>query len=232
MKPNYSGKSSLVLLLLRLLDPLSTCGEKITIDDTPLHLIDRPTLRQRIIAVPQDPVFLPDGTSLQANLDTQGQSTEAECSAVLELVGLRAIIDESNDGLAGALAAESLSQGQKQLFSLARAILRRRARSRAREAALREKGVNGQGGVLLLDEFSSGVDRETEKVMQKVIDAEFKGYTVVMVSHRLDMVMDFDTVIIMHGGRIVETGRPRDLAQMDGSRFGELWKVDAIGKAT
>lgn len=193
------------------------------IDDTPLHRIDRSMLRQCIIAVPQDPVFLPDGTSFQVNLDPHGQSTEAECSAVLELVGLRDAVD---DGLTSAMASDALSQGQKQLFSLARAVLRRRVRSRARELGLGEKSMSGDGGILLLDEFSSGVDQETEKVMQKIIHMEFEAYTVVMVSHRLDMVINFDIVVIMDGGSIVEKGKPRDLIHAEGSRFGDLWNVE------
>lgn len=218
-----SGKSSTVLLLLRLLDPLPTCASNITIDDIPLHKIDRSALRQRIIAVPQDTVFLPDGTSFQANLDPLGNSSADECRAVLEAVDLWAFV-EQRGGLDAGMTAEELSQGQKQLFGLARAVLRRRARAMEREAEFGEKTVGG-GGVLLLDEVSSSVDQDTEKVMQEIINREFEGYTIVMVSHRLDMVMDFDTVVVMDEGRIVETGPPGTLAEREGSKFREMWLV-------
>ncbi|KAK3325989.1 P-loop containing nucleoside triphosphate hydrolase protein [Apodospora peruviana] len=215
-----SGKSSTILLLLRLLDPLPSCAQNITIDDTPLHKIDRSILRQRIIAVPQDAVFLPDGTSFQANLDPFGSSNEAGCRSVLEAVGLWAFVEERG-GLAAGMTADTLSQGQKQLFSLARAILRRRIRS-----SERGDDVEGSdGGVLLLDEVSSSVDKDTDKAMQEIIAHEFAGYTIVMVSHRLDMVMGFDRVMVMDKGEIVEMGQPKVLAETEGSRFRDLWMV-------
>ncbi|RYP20476.1 hypothetical protein DL765_002775 [Monosporascus sp. GIB2] len=219
---SYGGKSSIILLLLRLLDPLPSCAHNITIDDTHLHKIDRATLRQRIIAVPQEPVFLPEGTSFQSNLDPFGISSEEECRAVLEAVNLWPFVDQ-HGGLSAGMSSDTLSQGQKQLFSLARAILRRRIRSREREAELGEKTVLGPGGgVLLLDEVSSSVDQETNSAMQASIREEFEGYTIVMVSHRLDMVMGFDTVVVMDEGRVVETGRPETLVETEGSRFREL----------
>jgi len=83
-------------------------------------------------------------------------------------------------------------------------------------------------GILLLDEVSSSVDHETERAMQEIIRTEFKNYTVVAVSHRLDMIMDFDTVVVMDSGEIVEAGVPEKLAAEPGSRFGDL--VRAGGK--
>ena len=80
----------------------------------------------------------------------------------------------------------------------------------------------GLGGVLLLDEVSSSVDRETERVMQEIIAAEFKSYTILTVSHRLNMIMDFDTVVVMDKGKIVEVGRPVVLVAQAGTRFGNL----------
>ncbi|KAK3377548.1 P-loop containing nucleoside triphosphate hydrolase protein [Podospora didyma] len=227
-----SGKSSTILLLLRLLDPLPSCAENITIDDIPLHKLDRSTLRQRIIAVPQDPVFLPDGTSFQTNLDPFGLSAAAECQAVLETVGLwtSLALDTNANGLAAPMAADTLSAGQKQLFSLARAILRRRVRARERDSLLGEAVVAdttaGGGGLLLLDEVSSSVDKDTDKAMQQIIRDEFEGYTIAMVSHRLEMVMDFfDRVVVMDKGQIVESGSPKVLAETEGSRFRDLWLV-------
>jgi ABC-type multidrug transport system fused ATPase/permease subunit len=232
--------------LLRLLDPLPSCAENITIDGIPLHRVDRSILRQRIIAVSQDAVFLPDGTSIRRNLDPFEGSADEECRKVLETVGLWHFAEEQG-GLSAGMSADSLSQGQKQLFSLARAILRRRNRSRqAAKAAtpdhtiLYEKcedqeGVTAAiprrappdgteaGGLLLLDEVSSSVDVYTDRMMQALIKSEFANYTIVMVSHRLDMVMDFDRVLVIDQGRIVESGSPRALIEQQGGRFSELW---------
>jgi len=70
-----SGKSSLIALLLKFLDPTSTTASKVIIDNTPLRSINRPALRQRIIAVPQEAVFLPDGSTYITNLDPSNAST-------------------------------------------------------------------------------------------------------------------------------------------------------------
>jgi len=224
-----SGKSSTILLLLRLLDPLPTCAENITIDSLPLHKIVRTTLRERIIAIPQDAVFLPDGTSIMSNLDPFNVSTEVECTSVLNVVGLTSLLEERG-GVDQGLSPDTLSQGQRQLFSLARAILRRRIRAREYGASFGEKGKGrGQGGILLLDEITSGVDHETERMMMTVIETEFEGYTVVMVSHRLEMVMGFDRVLVMDRGSVVEDGAPGKLVEREGGRFRDLWLVGNRG---
>lgn len=192
------------------------------IDNTPLNRISRPALRQRIIAVPQDAVFLPDGSTFQANLDPSNVSTPEECQSVLVAVNLSRFVQERG-GLDAGMSAGTLSAGQRQLMSLGRALLRRRTRARN----LRIGGGGLEGGILLLDEMSSSVDNETERVMQEIIRAEFKNYTVIAVSHRLDMIMDFDRVVIMDTGEIVEVGNPMVLAGEVGTRFGDLVRAGA-----
>ncbi|KAF6830211.1 ABC transporter [Colletotrichum plurivorum] len=207
-----SGKSSLVLLLLRLLEPVPGSPGEIIIDSLPADKIDRDVLRRRIIAVSQDPIFLPDGSTVIENLDPFGEAEEAECRSALERVGLLRAIEEKG-GLAAALAADTLSAGQKQLLCLARAVVRRRVRG--------QKGAGG--GILLLDEVSSSVDRATEVEMHNIIHEEFNGYTVVMVSHRLDTVMDCNTIVVMDKGSVAEKGKPQDLKEKEGGMFRELW---------
>lgn len=92
-------------------------------------------------------------------------------------------------------------------------------------------GVVGEvgRGILLLDEVSSSVDQDTDRRMQKIIHDEFQGYTIIMVSHRLDIVLDFDKVIVMDSGAIVEMGDPKSLLEKDGSRFRELWQISKSG---
>ncbi|OBS23407.1 hypothetical protein FPOA_03955 [Fusarium poae] len=217
-----SGKSTLILLLLRLLDPLSSCSTNIKIDDVDLHEIDRATLRKRIICIPQDAVFLPDGSSIKANIDPYNSATDAECFSVLNTVRLTNFVHDKGSLNAG-MSAEDLSAGQKQLFSLGRAILRRRARDR---------GEKKHGGLLLLDEVSSSVDRVTDRAMQEIIRDEFENYTIIMVSHRLEMVVKyFDRVVVLDKGSVVEDGGPGQLIEREGSRFGELWAVENDGKS-
>ena len=215
-----SGKSSLVALLLKLLDPVPSDVAGIVVDGLPLHHIRRPDLRQRLIAVPQEAVFLPDGTSFRSNLDPYDASDSEECEAVLMRVGLWAFIQERG-GLSAAMMAGTLSAGQRQLFSIGRALLRRRIRERKLDGAT-------DNGILLLDEVSSSVDRETESVIQEIITTEFRDYTVIAVSHRLDMIMDFDRIIIMDKGKIAEEGNPTELVSREDTMFGHL--VRAGGK--
>ncbi|KAL7796349.1 P-loop containing nucleoside triphosphate hydrolase protein [Trichoderma afarasin] len=210
-----SGKSSFIALLLKLLDPTSTTAENIVIDGQPLQYLNRSELRQRIIAVPQETVFLPDGSAFQANLDVSDEATREECEAVLTAVGLREFVQERG-GLDAGMNASTFSAGQRQLMSLGRALIRRSIRQRKHAAGTEH------GGILLLDEVSSSVDQETERVMQQTIKTEFKNYTVIAVAHRLDMVMDFDKVVVMDTGKIVEIGIPAVLAQEAGSKFGDF----------
>lgn len=217
-----SGKSSLIGLLLKLLDPTPETEASVVIDSTPLQSINRAALRQRIIAVPQEAVFLPDGSTFQANLDPSNVSSAEECKAVLAAVGLLEFVQERG-GLEAGMSTSTLSAGQRQLMSLGRALLRRRIRARN----IGMGGGGSEGGLLLLDEVSSSVDRETESVMQEIIKKEFKKYTVIAVSHRLDMIMDFDRVVVMDTGEVVEVGNPLVLAEEADSRFGDLVRAGA-----
>lgn len=216
-----SGKSSLILLLLRLLDPLPHCAANMEIDGVPFHRIDRSTLRKRIIAIPQDAVFLPDGSTVRSNIDPLEIATDEECLAVLHLVQLSGFV-EDRGRLGAGMNSDELSAGQKQLFSLGRAILRKRVRDRL----VSGDEMARHGGLLLLDEVSSSVDKVTDRAMQEIIKDEFEAYTIIMVSHRLEMVVDFfDSVVVLDKGVVVETGSPKDLINSPGSRFGELWAI-------
>ncbi|KAK6070647.1 ABC transporter [Seiridium cupressi] len=190
-----------------------------SIDNLALQKIDRSTLRCRIISIPQDVVFLPDGSSYRENLDPFKVTGATDCQHVLEIVGLWNFI-QNRGGLEADMSPGTFSHGQRQLFSLARAILRRRLRLRICDT----RGM-AECGILLLDEVSSSVDRETETEMQAIIMVEFKHYTVIAVSHHLDMVLDFDKVVVMDRGSIVEVGDPKTLSQDSSTRFGELWKA-------
>jgi ATP-binding cassette subfamily C (CFTR/MRP) protein 1 len=208
-----------------MLDPLSSSSENIIIDGIGLHSVARTGVRDRIIAMSQDAVFLPGAASIKRQLDPFDLSTEAECYAVLQLVGLGSLVSNVNS-LKEELHPESLSGGQRQLFNLARTVLRGRARSGGQDSNCESDRSDKTRGILLLDEVSSSVDLETERTLKRIIMHEFEMYTIVMVAHRLDMVMEFDTVLVMDQGQVVEQGIPRILAQEDDSYFGQLWTAE------
>ncbi|KXH40319.1 hypothetical protein CNYM01_09093 [Colletotrichum nymphaeae SA-01] len=206
-----SGKSSLLLALLRLL-PLSSGN--ISIDGVPLDALPLLPLRSSLVAITQDQFVLPgtvrqnlDPLGLVSDADADVDAADAENTLVSALtrVGLWATIRE-NGGLEAPFAEEALSHGQRQLFFLARAVLR--------------KDV---GRVLLLDEATSSVDAHTERMVKDLIRDEFKHHTIIAIAHRLDTVVDFDRVVVLDKGRVVEVGNPRDLLSQGRGKFRELW---------
>ncbi|KAF7947159.1 uncharacterized protein EAE97_004408 [Botrytis byssoidea] len=181
-----SGKSSLLSSLLRLLEPSSG---SITIDGIDLSNIDHQVLRERLLTVPQD------------NLDPLAQYTDSQLIAALQKVHLWSLFSALN-GLATIAPSNFLSQGQKQLFGLARVIL----------AA---SHTSGTGGILLLDEATSNIDRETDEMMQRIIREVFRGYTILVVAHRLDSIMDSERIIVLERGRVVEVGSPGEFLERE-----------------
>lgn len=198
--------------------------------------VDRSQLRDAVIALPQAPFFLPGEFSVRENLEhhripdlsldsirerVQVKQDE-DCIYALQTVGLWDMLSERG-GLDVPLKDGSLSRGQKQLFSLARAILRQRLKRRANEG-----GAEGNCGLLLLDEFNTGLDVATETVMWNVIKAEFSSCTIICVAHRLGAASDFDRVFVMHHGCIVEEGVPAVLLEQPTSKFRAIWSMKEI----
>lgn len=166
--------------------------------------------------MPQDAVFLPNGNTVKDNLDPSGLATEDECLSVLSTVNLDGLANGSH-GLHTPLTTNHLSGGQKKLFGLGRAILRRIIRDRA------TTDRESHGGILILDEISSGVDAATERTMHEIISHQFADYTVLEVVHRLDIVPHFfDRVIVIENGSIVESGSLAELLQRPSSWFKQL----------
>ncbi|KAK7428333.1 hypothetical protein QQZ08_005230 [Neonectria magnoliae] len=226
-----SGKSSLILLLLRLLDPLlaNEPSSSIAIDGLPLEKIHRDVLRRRIIAVSQDSIFLPScsDSTLRSNLDPFREASDHDLLDTLKVHRLAFLTNGQECSEQGqavldcSFSPDSLSQGQKQLFNLARAVIRRRVRGQA----------GAKGGILLLDEVSSSVDSHTDEKMWEIIQDEFAGYTVIMIAHRLDLAMKCDQVVVMDEGRVAESGQPGDLRCQKGGLFKALFETMESGKA-
>ncbi|KAJ3488621.1 hypothetical protein NLG97_g6170 [Lecanicillium saksenae] len=196
-----SGKSSLLLSFLRLLDASSG---SITLDGINLDTVPRDLIRSRIVTVSQDHFVLP-GT-VRENLDPFSAFETPDLIAALEAADIWAAV-ERKGGLDVKFSEDMLSHGQKQLFSLARAILRK-----------------DNGRIVLLDEATSSVDGEIEEKVQKVIETLFKNHTIISIAHRLDTIADFDKVVVLDKGRVVETGKPRQLLEAS-SKFRALWEA-------
>ncbi|KAJ6443435.1 Cyclic peptide transporter [Purpureocillium lavendulum] len=187
-----SGKSSLILTLLHLLD---VEAGHLTIDGLDVSRMPRQALRSAIVTIPQDSPELPG--SVRDNLALFDSSSASEDNGedhvmqqALRRVGLWEVVSEQG-GLEAELDDVGLSAGQKQLFSLARALLVVRKR-------------RASGGVVLMDEPTSSLDEETDARMRSIVADEFKDYTVLVVSHRLDAAKDADVVVRVDGGSVVE----------------------------
>ncbi|KAB5575558.1 P-loop containing nucleoside triphosphate hydrolase protein [Coniochaeta sp. 2T2.1] len=195
-----SGKSTFLLALLRL---VPNCSGSIVVDGVDISTLPRDTVRQRIITVSQDTFFLPG--SVRLNIDPYDAASTAAIEAVLRRVGLWDVVQERG-GLDAKFEDEMFSHGQRQLFSLARAVLRK-----------------DTGRAVVFDEATSSIDSHIEAVIREFLDVEFRHHTVIWVAHRLETIMDFDRVIVLEKGCVVEDGRPRDLVAAGRNRFNELW---------
>ncbi|KAI1453921.1 ABC transporter [Annulohypoxylon moriforme] len=224
-----SGKTSLLLALLRMLDEPSFQGQ-IQIDGVDIATINRADLRACINVIPQDPFFVPgtlrfnmdpfpssstsvsNSASTLTNTSNKEQDIDEMIRRALQRVGLWDSVS-TQDGLDVMLDPTSWSAGQRQLLCLARAMVRQWKRG-------------SKGGILVLDEAMSSVDAETESVMQEIIDSEFKDCTVVAIMHRLSHVLrSYDVVALLDSGELLEYEAPATLIEGD-TRFKELYRLN------
>jgi ATP-binding cassette subfamily C (CFTR/MRP) protein 1 len=193
-----SGKSSLVSTLFRMLE--ITEESSITIDGIDITSIPRQVVRERLNAIPQESIFI--AGNVRMNADPNGQHTDAAIIEAIEKVQLWELVQQKG-GLEAELDAEFFSHGQRQLFCLARAILRK-------------------SKLVILDEATSSVDAKSDELMQKVIRREFNDCTIIAVAHRLNTIMDFDRIALLSGGELLEFDSPQALLDRR-SAFRELY---------
>jgi ABC-type multidrug transport system fused ATPase/permease subunit len=190
-----SGKSSLLAAILRLLPEMSGL---VQIDSVDTSDIDLSTLRRRIISIPQDFIHLPG--SVRLNLDPFQQCADTQIESTLRQVKLWHKIASEHD-LDAEFDPLQFSTGEKQLLSIARALLQREAQGTA---------------LVLMDEATSSLDGESEALIHRLLVEGFGGCTVINIAHRPASMQMADVVVSMEGGKIVRVGKAEDLA---GSRF-------------
>ncbi|KAF4960481.1 hypothetical protein FGADI_923 [Fusarium gaditjirri] len=198
-----SGKSSLMACLLRMLEVDSQSSIKF--DGIDITTVPRQTVRASVAVVPQHPFFMKK-TTIRDNLVPRGEQSEERILAVLSRLRMKDAVVKLG-GLDSILDVERLSQGQRQLLCLARAILANKK-------------------IIFLDEASSNVDAKSEQLIRQVVQEEFVGCTVIAIAHRLGAVVDFDRVAVMGGGRVIEWDNPRELLKRE-SEFKRLWDLSS-----
>ncbi|KAI1779139.1 abc transporter [Hypoxylon cercidicola] len=201
-----SGKSTITRSLLRSTDVVAG---KITIDGIDISNIPLKRLRESISFVPQDSVIF--SGDIRSNLDPLGNLDESEMQSVLAACNLiqSGGAGSQTDGpglsvdtqVAG--SGKNFSSGQRQILGLARAMCRR-------------------SKVVILDEATASVDHETDVRMQQLIRSEFSGSTIITIAHRLRTIIDYDQVIVMEEGKVLETGSPMELISNEGAFWGML----------
>ncbi|KAJ3114495.1 hypothetical protein HDU96_002009 [Phlyctochytrium bullatum] len=225
-----AGKSSLALALFRIVEP---SGGRVVIDGVDVSEIGLADLRGGLTIIPQDPILFTG--AVRSNLDPFGRHTDLELWEALKrshLVSRDAELDrasssssslvpndletheeEKKDDKAGADKAEkpraevkinldtpiaeggsNLSAGQRQLLCLARALVKRTK-------------------VIVMDEATASVDTETDSRIQDTIRTEFSDCTVLTIAHRLKTIADYDRVLVLDHGDLIENGSPLELIE-------------------
>ncbi|KAJ6151124.1 hypothetical protein N7470_007718 [Penicillium chermesinum] len=193
-----SGKTSMVMSIFRMMDLTSGI---ITVDGVDIASLPRREIRARINGVSQDSLLF-KGT-VRLNADPLGVCKDHDILNALKAVQILPAIQEKGD-LNTDIDDIHLSHGQKQLFCLARALLR-------------------PGNILILDEATSNVDTKTDEIMQRVIREKFCNHTIISVAHKLDTILDYDRVLVLDAGKVVESGEPYALLMDPKSNFSKLY---------
>jgi ABC-type multidrug transport system fused ATPase/permease subunit len=215
-----AGKSSLTLALFRFLEAQSGSIHIDGIDVSKIKLFD---LRSRLAIIPQDPVLF-SGT-IRSNLDAFDQHSDSELRDALARVHLipspsavqsgavtpvssTTSHDDSNTNknLFTSLTSKisegglNMSQGQRQLLCLARAIV-------------------SHPKIMVLDEATSSVDMETDTMIQRSIREEFADSTLIVIAHRLSTIVDFDRILVLGEGKVLEYDSPAELMKKQNGIF-------------
>ena len=205
-----SGKTTVVNLLMRFYDVDS--GE-IQIDDVNIKDIDCDSLRRNTAIVLQDTVLFAD--SIENNLRYSNSSaTDEQMYMAARMSNCDSMIRKMPQGYDTQLMSEgeNISQGQRQLLSIARAFL-------------------AQPKILILDEATSSVDTRTEKHIQDAMVKLMKNRTSLIIAHRLSTIQDADLIVVMDEGRIAETGSHANLLAKKGKYY-QLYMTQFAGCAT
>ena len=174
------------------------------IDGVDVGTLNLQTARRSMAVIAQDPVLF--GGSLRRNLDPFSVQTDLDLWTALEEVQLKAMVEKLPGQLEYRVneTGSNFSVGERQLVCLARALVQK-------------------SKIIVMDEATANVDFKTDNLIQEVIRHKFKDSTVLTIAYRLNTIMDYDKVLILDGGRMVEFDKPEILIQ-NGGIFAELVK--------
>ena len=208
-----AGKTTVLKLLMRMYEP--TAGE-ICIDGVPLHQMEKSYLRSLIGIVPQDPILF--NNTIRFNIGyAQPKASDEEIQQASKLAQIHSFI-ESREHAYETVVGErgiKLSGGQRQRVAIARVFLK-------------------QPPIVLLDEATSSLDSESERVIQeafwKLAKDPDRPRTSIIIAHRLSTVMRADRIVVLEKGKIVETGTHAELIANSQGIYHKLWQLQHDGK--
>jgi ABC-type multidrug transport system fused ATPase/permease subunit len=202
--PSGAGKSTITQLLLRFYNPDSG---HIYIDQKPATDYELTELRNQMALVPQD-VILFGGTIRENILYGKPEATLEEVREAARKANALEFIDRFPEGLDTIVGERgiTLSGGQRQRIAIARAVLKDPA-------------------ILILDEATSSLDSESERLVQDALDQLMQGRTSFVVAHRLSTVRKADQILVIDGGKVVESGTHDELVQIDHGVYAGLSKL-------
>uniref|UniRef100_A0AAA9S0W1 ATP binding cassette subfamily C member 8 n=2 Tax=Bos TaxID=9903 RepID=A0AAA9S0W1_BOVIN len=199
-----SGKSSFSLAFFRMVDMFEG---RIIIDGIDIAKLPLHTLRSRLSIILQDPVLF-SGT-IRFNLDPERKCSDSTLWEALEIAQLKLVVKALPGGLDAIITegGENFSQGQRQLFCLARAFVRKTS-------------------IFIMDEATASIDMATENILQKVVMTAFADRTVVTIAHRVHTILSADLVIVLKRGAILEFDKPEKLLSRKDSVFASFVRAD------
>ena len=195
-----AGKSSLVSALFRMPQPTGN----VIIDGVDIGDIDIQSSRRVMSVITQNPVLFTG--SLRMNLDPFEEHEDKELWDSLEESGLKAMVKKLPKQLNEEIkeCGANFSIGERQLLCLARALLKKNK-------------------IIVMDEATANVDYKTDQLIQETIRTKFKHCTVITIAHRLNTIMDYDRVLVLESGHVVEYDKPEHLLQNEGGYFSKLY---------
>jgi ATP-binding cassette, subfamily B, multidrug efflux pump len=198
-----AGKTTIVKLLARFHDP--TSGH-LCVDGVDLRSVTQTSLRRQMGMVLQDP-FLFNGSVRENILFGRLDASEEDVIAAAKAVGAHDFIMRLKNGYATSVeeGGVTLSVGQRQLISFARALL-------------------ADPRILILDEATSSVDTQTEQIIQQALATLLRGRTSFVIAHRLSTITNADKIVVIHDGKIVEQGTHSELLTNQGMYY-ELYRT-------
>lgn len=183
-----AGKSSIVSALFRMPEPQG----RILIDGCDIAALNLQCSRRSMAVISQDPVLF-TGT-LRFNLDPFEQFSDKEVWEAIDGASLKSTIQSMPDQLHQRLKEQgvNLSAGERQLLCLARALLQK-------------------SKIIVMDEATANVDYKTDSLIQNTIRTKFRECTVITIAHRLNTIMDYDRILVLENGRVIEFDTPQTL---------------------